>query len=54
MPVKEALETQKKLDHQDRQLEVHECKMCGELPESEAEIFEDGLCPHCFNLVETD
>ncbi len=54
MPVKEVLETRNEAIRQDSYLESHECKMCGELPTSSEEVFEDGLCPHCLNLVETD
>lgn len=34
--------------------ENRECKMCGELPEASEEVFEDGVCPHCERVVETD
>lgn len=54
MPINEALERNRMADLQDKHLETRECKMCGEVPETQEEIFEDGLCPHCANVVETD
>jgi formylmethanofuran dehydrogenase subunit E len=54
MPTKEALETRKNAVRKEKHLEDLECKMCGELPSTPEEVFEDGLCPHCLNLVETD
>lgn len=54
MFAKEALDTRYEMVRKDKHLENIECKMCGELPSSQEEIFEDGLCPHCLNMVETD
>jgi hypothetical protein len=54
MLAKEALDSSNKSRLQKMSLDSRQCKMCGESPSTMEENFEDGLCPHCLNMVETD
>jgi hypothetical protein len=54
MLVKEGFEPPNEGILQKMSLDNRECRMCGETPSTADEVFEDGICPHCLNMVETD